>query len=110
MIPLRDELPSRRRPYVTIALICANVLVFFFQSSQGREFTAGLARWSPDWARLTTGQQRALSRYGIIIDENIPKSEKFAAAIEQNVPHNIEINATIRVVLPPMLILLKRKD
>ena len=43
MIPLRDELPSRRRPYVTIALICANVLVFFFQSSQGREFTAGLA-------------------------------------------------------------------
>lgn len=31
MIPLRDNIPSRTFPFVTIALIVANVLVFFFE-------------------------------------------------------------------------------
>jgi membrane associated rhomboid family serine protease len=35
MIPLRDVIPSRTTPYITIALIVLNVLVFFFQLSLG---------------------------------------------------------------------------
>ncbi|MEO8680765.1 MAG: rhomboid family intramembrane serine protease [Vicinamibacterales bacterium] len=31
MIPLRDVIPSRTRPVVTVGLIAANILVFFFQ-------------------------------------------------------------------------------
>ena len=32
MIPLRDVIPSRTRPGVTISLIALNVLVFLFQA------------------------------------------------------------------------------
>ena len=32
MIPLRDVIPSRTRPGVTIGLIAVNVLVFLFQA------------------------------------------------------------------------------
>jgi membrane associated rhomboid family serine protease len=35
MIPLRDVIPSRTTPFVTIALIAANALVFFYQFSLG---------------------------------------------------------------------------
>lgn len=35
MIPLRDMLPSRRVPIVTICLIAINVLIFLFQGYQG---------------------------------------------------------------------------
>ncbi|MEW5700936.1 MAG: rhomboid family intramembrane serine protease [Candidatus Zixiibacteriota bacterium] len=35
MIPLRDDNPTSRKPYVTIALIVANVLVFLYQTAQG---------------------------------------------------------------------------
>ncbi|MDX6496085.1 MAG: hypothetical protein QOE17_2071, partial [Gaiellales bacterium] len=31
MIPLRDNIPTRRRPVVTLALIAINVLVFLFE-------------------------------------------------------------------------------
>lgn len=34
-IPLRDDVPTRRRPYLTIALIAANTLIFLFSISQG---------------------------------------------------------------------------
>jgi membrane associated rhomboid family serine protease len=33
MIPLRDVIPSRTTPYVTVGLIALNVLVFLFQTS-----------------------------------------------------------------------------
>ncbi len=36
MIPLRDNIPSRRLPVVTVTLIIANVLVFFYQLMLGR--------------------------------------------------------------------------
>src|SRR5215831_17010680 len=36
MIPLRDIIPSRTTPFVTIGLIAANVLVFLFELSLGR--------------------------------------------------------------------------
>jgi membrane associated rhomboid family serine protease len=35
VIPLRDVIPSRTTPYVTIALIALNALVFFYQFSLG---------------------------------------------------------------------------
>lgn len=35
MIPLRDTIPSRSFPYVTILLIIANGLIFFFEMSLG---------------------------------------------------------------------------
>ena len=31
MIPLRDNIPTRRRPVVTLTLIAINVLVFLFE-------------------------------------------------------------------------------
>src|SRR5688572_2467276 len=36
MIPLRDVIPSRTTPFVTIALIAANAIVFLFELSLGR--------------------------------------------------------------------------
>jgi membrane associated rhomboid family serine protease len=35
MIPLRDSIPSERRPYVTVALILLNALAWFYQVSLG---------------------------------------------------------------------------
>jgi rhomboid family protein len=35
LIPLRDLLPSRRRPVVTVALIAVNLLVFFYELTLG---------------------------------------------------------------------------
>jgi len=37
MIPLRDVIPSRTTPYMTISLIVVNALVFLFELSLGRE-------------------------------------------------------------------------
>src|SRR4051794_40148198 len=35
MLPLRDNIPTARTPYVTYALIAANVLVYFFWQKGG---------------------------------------------------------------------------
>ena len=35
MIPLRDNIPSRSAPLITVALIAANTIVFFVELSQG---------------------------------------------------------------------------
>src|ERR1041384_2454029 len=40
MIPLRDVIPSRTTPYITIALVVINVLVFLYQLSLGDEVNA----------------------------------------------------------------------
>ncbi|HXH83881.1 MAG TPA: rhomboid family intramembrane serine protease [Candidatus Tectomicrobia bacterium] len=37
MIPLKDDVPARRTPVVTVALIAANVLAFLYQFSLGIE-------------------------------------------------------------------------
>lgn len=37
MIPLRDIIPSRTTPYVTISLIALNAVVFFYQLALGRQ-------------------------------------------------------------------------
>ena len=46
MIPLRDMLPSRRFPIVTVCLIVINVLVFLFQGYQGWQ-----APYRKDWSQ-----------------------------------------------------------
>jgi membrane associated rhomboid family serine protease len=43
MIPLRDVIPSRTTPVITIALITANVLVFLYELSLGRELETFIA-------------------------------------------------------------------
>ncbi len=35
MFPIRDDVPSRSFPFVTLALICINVAIFFFEISLG---------------------------------------------------------------------------
>ncbi len=39
MIPLRDTIQSRNYPVVNVAIIAANVLVYFIQTSQGQNLT-----------------------------------------------------------------------
>jgi membrane associated rhomboid family serine protease len=45
MIPLRDIIPSRTTPVVTIALIAINVLVFLYELSLGRAVDAFTLYW-----------------------------------------------------------------
>jgi membrane associated rhomboid family serine protease len=46
MIPLRDVIPSRTTPVVTVTLIAANALVFLFQQSlDSRELQAFVMTW-----------------------------------------------------------------
>jgi membrane associated rhomboid family serine protease len=45
MIPLRDIIPSRTTPYVTISLISLNVLVFLYELSLGRAVDAFTLYW-----------------------------------------------------------------
>src|SRR6478752_4166875 len=45
MIPLRDIIPSRTTPVVTIALIVVNVLVFIYELSLGRDVDAFTLYW-----------------------------------------------------------------
>ncbi len=45
MIPLRDIIPSRTTPFVTIALIAVNVLVFIIQVSLGDQVEAFVRTW-----------------------------------------------------------------
>ena len=46
MIPLRDIIPSRTVPIVTIALIVVNVLVFLFEMSLGDSLDLFLSSWA----------------------------------------------------------------
>jgi membrane associated rhomboid family serine protease len=45
MIPLRDVIPSRTTPVVTIALIAANSLVFLYQFALGARVEAFVLHW-----------------------------------------------------------------
>ncbi len=46
MIPLRDVIPSRTIPFVTVTIIVLNVLVFLYQSSLGDD---GATAWIVTW-------------------------------------------------------------
>lgn len=52
MIPLKDELPTRRFPVLTVALVIANVLVFLIGFSPASNVPAGINRtteWVYEW-------------------------------------------------------------
>jgi membrane associated rhomboid family serine protease len=53
MIPLRDVIPSRTFPAITIALIAVNVLVFLFELSLGDSLELFLQSWALVPARFT---------------------------------------------------------
>ncbi len=59
MIPLRDIIPSRTTPVVTISLIAVNVLVFIYELSLGRDVDAftlyyGLVPAAFSWVTVFT--------------------------------------------------------
>ncbi len=37
VLPLKDDIPSRRFPFVTYSIIAINVVVFFFEATMGKE-------------------------------------------------------------------------
>lgn len=45
MIPLRDTIPSSRRPVVTYVLLALNVVVFLFELSLGRAIEPFILQW-----------------------------------------------------------------
>ena len=45
MIPIADEIPSRRLPFITYALIAINVVVFLYEVSLGAELNSLVMRW-----------------------------------------------------------------
>jgi membrane associated rhomboid family serine protease len=53
MIPLRDVIPSRTVPVVTITLIVVNVLVFLFEMSLGDSLDLFVASWALVPARFS---------------------------------------------------------
>jgi membrane associated rhomboid family serine protease len=59
LIPLRDVIPSRTTPYVTISIVVINSLVFLYQLSLGESvnefvFTYGLVPASFSWVSVFT--------------------------------------------------------
>ena len=59
MIPIRDTIPSKRFPFVTILLIVANALVFIFELSLGERLGNFIAVFgmSPAQVRIDAAQQ-----------------------------------------------------
>lgn len=50
MIPLRDDNPSRGTPFVTIALVVVNALIFLYEFQLGLQSEAGLDRFFDAYA------------------------------------------------------------
>jgi membrane associated rhomboid family serine protease len=53
MIPLRDVIPSRTVPFVTVTLIVMNILVFLFEMSLGDSVDLFVASWALVPARFS---------------------------------------------------------
>jgi membrane associated rhomboid family serine protease len=68
MLPLRDNIPTNRVPYVTYALIAANIIVYFFWQRGGfslgdpsnLHYQCQLAEWGAVPRDITHGSQPAL--------------------------------------------------
>jgi len=57
MIPLKDDIPSYRRPVITIGLIVANVLVYFYQLIQGPYFEHFVVKYGAIPYEIMHGQE-----------------------------------------------------
>jgi len=44
-LPIKDHNPTRTTPYVTVALIALNSLVFLVELGQGSQLSAFIGRW-----------------------------------------------------------------
>jgi len=64
MFPIRDHNPSRRVPYVTIALIAANILIFLLQTLTIQD-DPSLARHYADWAMVPAEVSQGDAYYSI---------------------------------------------
>jgi membrane associated rhomboid family serine protease len=57
MMPLKDDIPSSKPPIVTVALISANCLIFFYLLSWGKEFQNALIKWGAVPFEITHGEE-----------------------------------------------------
>lgn len=64
MLPLRDDIPSRRFPVVTLLLIAANVAAFFWELSLGRRLQDALLFLGIVPVRYTVGEVAHLFSWG----------------------------------------------
>lgn len=58
MIPLRDNVPSSRRPYVTYGILGLNVAVFLYQLSLGKDLGSFIDAYSVVPAAYTGGMEK----------------------------------------------------
>ena len=56
MFPLKDDVPSRRFPVVTLVIIVLNAVVFLFELSLGSHLGEFLIRWGIVPARYTVAE------------------------------------------------------
>src|SRR5574341_2032305 len=57
MFPLKDDIPTDRKPIVTLALIAANLLIFFYQLSLGENLNIFLFKYGAIPFEITHGQE-----------------------------------------------------
>jgi membrane associated rhomboid family serine protease len=60
MFPLRDDVPSRRFPLVTLGLVVMNVVIFLFEAGLGADASVLIATFGVIPAQLTTRWQNPL--------------------------------------------------
>ncbi len=56
MIPIKDNIPSRKRPFITIAFIAINVAVFFYEMSLGRNINTFISQFGMIPQNIVAGQ------------------------------------------------------
>jgi len=56
MIPLRDDIPSQKKPIITTLLISVNILVFFYQFSLGEGFEQFVFKYGAIPYQITHGE------------------------------------------------------
>jgi membrane associated rhomboid family serine protease len=57
MIPLRDDIPSQKKPIVTTSLISVNILIFFYQVSLGEGFEQFVLKYGAIPYQITHGEE-----------------------------------------------------
>lgn len=56
MIPIKDNIPSRKRPFITIAFIVINVVVFIYEMSLGRDVNTFIFHFGMIPRNIVAGQ------------------------------------------------------
>ena len=69
MLPLRDDIPSSRLPFVTVTLIVLNVIVFFQELMLGERLNDALLEWALIPARYTDAD---VARQFSLVEQILP--------------------------------------